>query len=166
MAAGRRLDRPACAPAELAMVPERAAGSDGPVHVPVLAEELLELMAAVLGDDPEGWVVDDTVGAGGHAARVLRVGLARDRVYDIADNRQCRMGHERVDPGRLGVGDNEHVARVYRLPSPDARPVEPETFFEGAELENVCGNAEMLPHPHEIQKTEVYDLDPAVFNDF
>lgn len=71
MAAGRRLDRRGAAPAELSMVPEGAAADEGPVHLPVLADELVELLARVHGEGLDGWVVDGTVGAGGHAARVL-----------------------------------------------------------------------------------------------
>ena len=46
-------------------------GRGGPVHQPVLPAQVLQYLG---GDAPaalEGWIVDATVGAGGHAARLL-----------------------------------------------------------------------------------------------
>ncbi|MHC4261472.1 MAG: 16S rRNA (cytosine(1402)-N(4))-methyltransferase RsmH [Planctomycetota bacterium] len=42
-----------------------------PVHLPVLLEETLATFEAGLGAEPEGLVVDATVGAGGHASALL-----------------------------------------------------------------------------------------------
>jgi len=41
------------------------------VHVPVLLGEVLEGLKGERGLEPEGWVVDGTVGAGGHARAIL-----------------------------------------------------------------------------------------------
>lgn len=41
------------------------------VHVPVLLGEVLEGLKGERGIEPEGWVVDGTVGAGGHARAIL-----------------------------------------------------------------------------------------------
>lgn len=41
------------------------------IHVPVLLGEVLEGLKRERGLEPEGWVVDGTVGAGGHARAIL-----------------------------------------------------------------------------------------------
>lgn len=46
------------------------AGGDG-VHAPVLTEEVIEVFGRVFSGGDEGWIVDGTVGAGGHARALL-----------------------------------------------------------------------------------------------
>src|SRR3990167_3881267 len=67
-----------------------------------------------------------------YVARVAGIRLACYRVYDIADYRQGRVRHKRVDSGRLRIGYDKHVACMYRLPSPDARSAESETVIKSA----------------------------------
>ena len=47
----------------------------------------------------------------------------RDRIVDVADHRQRRLRRERIDQGRLGLGDDQQVRLVDRPPAHDARAV-------------------------------------------
>ena len=70
-----------------------------PPHQPVMADEVVEMLAAA----PPGWIVDGTLGAGGHAAAVLTrlagakvIGVDRDpAALELAAERLAAFG-ERV----------------------------------------------------------------------
>ncbi|MEQ7123284.1 16S rRNA (cytosine(1402)-N(4))-methyltransferase RsmH [Actinopolymorpha sp. B11F2] len=74
--------------------------ADHPVHVPVLADRVVELLAPVLGRPGGGVVVDTTLGLGGHAELLLRefpdarlIGLDRDpHALDAARERLDEFG--------------------------------------------------------------------------
>ncbi len=107
--------------------------------------------------DPGGLEV--RLGLPRDVARVAGVALLRDRVDDVADQRQGRPGDERVHDGRVGVGDDQHVGGVDRLPAADGRPVETEPVLEAVLAEVVQGNGEVLPGPDEIHELQVHHLD-------
>lgn len=105
----------------------RAEAGDGPrsVHVPVLAAEVTAVLAGAQPCELEGWIVDGTVGAGGHAALLLDacpyarlIGVDQDpRILEHARARLARFGararlrHARCS--RLAdVLDEEGVSRV------------------------------------------------------
>lgn len=85
----------------------RGTGQPGRVHVSVLAEQVLSLFEAELGPDFDGWFVDATAGAGGHAAALLERFprahlLATDQdpeILEIARRRLAPYG-ERVELDR------------------------------------------------------------------
>jgi 16S rRNA (cytosine1402-N4)-methyltransferase len=94
-----------------------------PVHVPVLADELVALLAG--SDQRTGWIVDLTLGAGGHAARLLAampeallIGLDQDpEVLEHARARLAPFGaRARVRRARMSAAgevlDREGVDRV------------------------------------------------------
>ncbi len=89
--------------------PERPERDERPAHVPVLPTEVL---AGLVGGDParlEGWIVDGTLGLGGHTALVLEacpnvrvlgvdrdddaLAMARERLAPFADRVRLRKGH-------------------------------------------------------------------------
>jgi len=102
-----------------------AGGEEPPVHVPVLQSEVVALLR---GDAPlglEGWIVDGTLGAGGHAAALLDacprarlIGIDQDpEVLVHARRRLARFGpRARVRHARLSTLDRvlheEGVTRV------------------------------------------------------
>jgi 16S rRNA (cytosine1402-N4)-methyltransferase len=102
-----------------------AGGEEPPVHVPAL---LAEVVAAVGGPAPqslEGWILDGTLGAGGHGAALLDacprarlIGIDQDpEVLVHARSRLARFGaRARVRHARLStlerVLQEEGVARV------------------------------------------------------
>ena len=63
-------------------------------------------------------------------ARIARVILASDRVLDVADHRDRGHRGERIDKRRFGLGHDQHVALVDRLPPADAGAVEPQTVLK------------------------------------
>ncbi len=48
-----------------------APGGESPLHVPVLADSVVGLLRSLTPGLLPGWIVDGTVGLGGHAERVL-----------------------------------------------------------------------------------------------
>ena len=102
-----------------------AEGGSASVHVPVLQAEVVAALAGAQPCEVEGWIVDGTVGAGGHAAGLLEnipyarlIGIDQDpRILEHARARLARFGararlrHARIS--RLGqLLDEEGVSRV------------------------------------------------------
>jgi 16S rRNA (cytosine1402-N4)-methyltransferase len=102
-----------------------ADGAEGPVHEPVLAAEVTRWLG---GDRPaalEGWIVDATLGAGGHASRLLAalpnvrlIGIDQDPAILPYASRALQPFERRVRVrrGRLSqlssILDEEGVSRV------------------------------------------------------
>jgi 16S rRNA (cytosine1402-N4)-methyltransferase len=83
---------------------------EGAAHVPVLGGPVVEIFREVLESHPEGWIVDATVGLGGHAAMLLEaiptasvLGFDQDPdALEVARRNLSRFGgRARVRPGRL-----------------------------------------------------------------
>ena len=89
----------------------RARGpGEGAAHVPVLGEPVVRIFREVLESAGRGWIVDGTVGLGGHAAMLLEavpsahvLGFDQDpEALEIARRNLSRFGtRARVRPGRL-----------------------------------------------------------------
>lgn len=99
---------------------------DDTVHVPVLAEEVVALLGGS-GDEtePRGWIVDATLGAGGHSATLLerfpgvRV-LGTDQDPEILDVARERLEpfQDRVRLERARISELSRLLRKLRLPRP------------------------------------------------
>jgi 16S rRNA (cytosine1402-N4)-methyltransferase len=84
-------------------------------HVPVLADEVVSELARVLPRHSRGWLVDGTVGAGGHAERILNhfeelcvLGLDQDEhaVARARSHLQAFGPRARIERGRMSqLGD-------------------------------------------------------------
>lgn len=93
-------------------------GGESPLHLPVLADSVVELLRSLTPGLLSGWIVDGTVGLGGHAERVLEalpnarvLGSDRDpRALELARERLARFG-ERV---RLVQARHSELARIVR----------------------------------------------------
>jgi 16S rRNA (cytosine1402-N4)-methyltransferase len=100
-------------------------GGRGPVHQPVLAAEVTQLLGGERPASLEGWLVDATLGAGGHAARLLAalpnvrlIGIDQDpQILPHASRALVEFERRvRVRRGRLSqlsrILDEEGVSRV------------------------------------------------------
>lgn len=95
-----------------------APGGESPQHVSVLADSVVGLLRGLTPGLLSGWIVDGTVGLGGHAERVLEelpgarvLGSDRDpRALEIAGARLARFGSR----ARLVNARHSELARVVR----------------------------------------------------
>jgi len=70
------------------------------IHVPVLLGEVLEGLKLERGLEPEGWVVDGTVGAGGHARAILER-FPRISLFGVDQDPEV-LEHARRELGEFG----------------------------------------------------------------
>ena len=95
-----------------------APGGESPLHVPVLADSVVGLLRSLTPGLLPGWIVDGTVGLGGHAEGVLDaipeasvLGTDRDpRALELAGRRLARFGER----ARLVPARHSELARVVR----------------------------------------------------
>jgi 16S rRNA (cytosine1402-N4)-methyltransferase len=96
------------------------------VHIPVLADEVAALLGGSGGNQrPDGWIVDATLGAGGHSAALLerfpgvRV-LGTDQDPEILDVARERLEpfQDRVRLERSRISDLSRLLRKLRLERP------------------------------------------------
>ena len=81
---------------------------DPSVHIPVLADEVVALLGGSGDLDPDGWIVDATLGAGGHSAMLLERS-PRVRVLGTdQDPEILELARERLEPFKERV----HLARA------------------------------------------------------
>ncbi len=91
-------------------------------------------------------------------ARVAAVWLMRDRVHDIADDREGR--HLQGGINHCGGRDREeeHVALVNLLETADRGTIEADTLREHARIELARRDREMLPHTEQIDELDINEL--------
>ena len=87
------------------------------------------------------------------------VGLARDRVEDVADEDERRDLENRVDERGGRVEHQQHVRLVDLLEPADRRPVERDAVLEGVRLQHVGRDGEMLPDAGQVGEAEIHHLD-------
>jgi 16S rRNA (cytosine1402-N4)-methyltransferase len=89
-----------------------------PVHVAVLAREVIELARALPPELQTGWVVDGTLGMGGHAERLLEALPALHVLGVDQDEQALELARERLAPFarrlRLRQGRMSELARLVR----------------------------------------------------
>ncbi len=91
-------------------------GGEFPVHLPVLADSVVDLLRSLTPGLLSGWIVDGTVGLGGHAERILDalpqcrlLGSDRDpRALELAGARLARFG----DRARLVHARHGELSRI------------------------------------------------------
>ena len=94
----------------------------------------------------------------GDPARVARVELPRDRVHDVADQRQRRHLVDRVHERGRGVGDQEHVRLLDLLEPADRRAVEADPGGERLLRELGDGHREVLEGARHVGEAQVHHL--------
>lgn len=100
------------------MQPGWDAHNAGPVHVPVLGATVVELFRPAAERDPHGWVVDGTLGLGGHT-RILLEAFPGIRVLGVDQDPQAIViARERLSQfnGRLRIrhGRMSGLSRLIR----------------------------------------------------
>src|SRR6185312_10911871 len=114
-----------------------------------------------LGLRPEEGGVADAgglqVGLGmlGDRARVARVGLAGERLVDVAEDHQLGLRREGIEHRRLAVGHQGHVGFVDRLPAGDRRAVEHHALGQQLLVDGGDGMRQVLPLAARIGEAEV-----------
>jgi len=93
----------------------------------------------------------------GDVARVAGVGLARDRILDVADEHEGGHGGIGIHLGRRRVGNEQHVRLVDGLEAADRRAVEAQPIRENALAQLGDGNGEVLPEAGEIDEAKIDD---------
>src|SRR5208337_2011969 len=62
--------------------------------------------------------------------------------------------------------DQQHVALLDLLVTPDARSIKTEPVGEHVIRQRSCGQREMLPDSRKIDKSQINDLDFGIFREF
>ena len=160
------------AEARLAGVPEALARVDRVVRgvraevvADLVEDEELTLGAdeARVGDPGRAEVL---LGALRDLARVARVPLLRDRVDDLADERERRRLGGRIEDRGSRIGHQQHVRLGDPLPAADRGAVEAEAFLEALRAEGSQRQRHVLPGSEEVAELEVDHRDPRLGRPF
>ena len=98
----------------------------------------------------------------GDVARVARVGLTRDRVDHVADQRQRALAIEGIDPCCGGVGHQQHVRLGDLLEAADRGAVEAEPVAEGVVVEAGDRERHVLPCAGHVGELQVDHAHPEL----
>jgi hypothetical protein len=148
----------------LAGVPMTLGGVDGVVRGvdPGRERDLVEdeelALGAEVGRVGDAGAEEMLFGASRDAPRVAVVRLAADRVGDLADERERRLGGKGVEDRRSRVRDEEHVALRDPLPTADGGAVEAEALVERGDVERAQRHRHVLPLPEQVAELEVDHL--------
>ncbi len=86
---------------------------------------------------------------------VLRVRLQRDRLGDLAEERERRHLGERVEDRRRGVRHQQHVALFDSLPAANRRAVEAKPLVECGLVERSDRQRHVLPRAEQVAELQV-----------
>ena len=78
-------------------------------------------------------------------ARIAAVFFPGDRVDDITNHANRCVFHKRVHDRGGRIGNDQHVAVIDSLPSPDAGAIEPQSFFKQMFFQLTHRHRKMLP---------------------
>src|SRR5262249_12710499 len=118
-----------------------------------------------VGDVANAGRVEIGLGLARDVARVARVVLLRDRVDDVADEAEGGNRREGVHHGGRGIGHDEHVRRVDRLPAADRRAVEAVPLLEKLLAQFAGRDREVLPEAEQVEEFQVHRLDLAILRE-
>ena len=100
----------------------------------------------------------------GDAARVAVVGLAGDRIEDVAQDDHGRLREERVHVDRVRVGHQHHVGFVDGLPAGDRRAVEHDAIGEHVFVDLGDVHRHVLQLALRVGEAQVDELDVVVLD--
>jgi 16S rRNA (cytosine1402-N4)-methyltransferase len=92
-----------------------AGGAARPVHEPVLADEVVRFLGGERPAELEGWIVDGTLGAGGHSSRLLAA-LPRIQLLGLDQDPEI-LAHARTNLAPFGRRVHVRRARISQLQS-------------------------------------------------
>src|SRR6516164_4296680 len=84
---------------------------------------------------------------------VAAIGLASDRVPDVAEQDERRRRSERIEKGRSRVCDDKHVTFLNFLEAAYRRTVETDALIESIGIHRAWGNGKMLPDARQVGKS-------------
>ena len=108
-----------------------------------------------VGDVGDARALQIRFGFFGDLARVAIVFFPRDGVFDVAGNDERRHIEERINEGRIGIGDQDHVQFVDGLKAPNGAAVEGQSLGEFVFVEVGGGNGKVLLLADEVGKPNV-----------
>ena len=120
----------------------------------LVEDEELALRAEVRGVGDAGRA-QVRLGLDRDVARVLGVRLARERIDDVADERERRHLGRRIEDRARRVGHEQHVALGDPLPAADGRAVEAEPLLEGGLVEAGERQRDVLPGAEQVAELQV-----------
>ena len=91
----------------------------------------------------------------GHVPRVATVVFPGDRILNVADHDQRRQLGKRVEKSRRRIGNEQHVALVDLLPTPDAGAIKALAVVKRVFRQLMNGNRCVLPCTDKIHKAEI-----------
>ena len=106
------------------------------------------------------------LGADGDLPGIARVGLVRDGVADVADQHQRGRVAERIHEGGVGIGHQQHVRFVDRLPPADGTAVKAESILEGALFQFADGITHVLPQAGKIGESQIENFGVVLIGKF
>ena len=101
----------------------------------------------------------------GDMARIPTIGLAGDRIGNVADQDEGRRFRERVPKRRGRIGMDQHVAFLDLLESPDRRAVEADPVGEAAGVEGSRRHGKVLPEARNVGEAKIDHFDRFVPDD-
>ena len=102
----------------------------------------------------------------GDVPGIAAVLAAGQRIADVADQAQRLPAVHRVHRRGARVRDQKHIALVYSLKSPDARPVEAGAFLEQLLRDLARRDADVLQRAGNVRELQVDNLNSLVINQF
>src|SRR4051812_23220772 len=145
-------------------VPVALAGLDlvaGRVRVAAVADGVEDEELALRADEAgvrHAGRLEVRLGAPGDLPRILVVALARDRVADLAHQREGRLLREGVEDRGPGLRDEQHVRLCDALPAADRGAVEAEALVEVVPAERADRQRDVLPCAEEVAELQVDHL--------
>lgn len=103
----------------------KGGGGEAPRHVPVLAREVVELFRALPAELQSGWIVDGTLGLGGHTELLLQ-SLPAVRVLGFdQDEDALAIARARLEPfgSRVRLERARMSELVERVPAANVEPI-------------------------------------------
>ena len=112
-------------------------------------------------DAGAGQVIERLLGQG---ARAAAVGLAAAGLLDRADQAEGLVAVKGVDPGGIRIRHHRHVRLVDGFPTADRGTVERHAVGEGAFIDQIVADREVLPFAVQVDEFQIDQFDSLVLD--